>query len=112
LIVLAMVVIALMFLAWAMPSATNTILGRGSITPIMEVTEETTETIDPSSVTEAIILTNPEDVGYGDGIIIASGVLLLILLAATFREIVIYNKLIQDNVGAENDPSKEEHQNE
>lgn len=112
LIVLTIVVIALMFIAWAMPSATNTILGRRSTITTIAVTEGSSETLSPTSEADALVLTEPEDVGYGDGIIIASGVLLLILLAATFREIALYNKSNKNQAGEELAPTEEEPANE
>ncbi|MCJ7695257.1 MAG: hypothetical protein MUO40_07490 [Anaerolineaceae bacterium] len=112
LIVLAIVVIALMFIAWAMPSATNTILGRRAIETPVDITAESAAALTPTSETESIVLTNQEDVGYGDGIIIASGVLLLILLVATFREIVLYRKLNPTNPDEYSDPSEKGQQDE
>lgn len=112
LIVLAVVVIALMFIAWAMPSATNTILGRRLTSTPVAVIGDGTTTLSPTVATEPVNLAEPAEVGYGDGIIIASGVLLLILLAATFREIVIYNRLTRTISEHDDEPSKEEPQND
>lgn len=89
LIVLAVIVLLLMFVAWAMPPSTprppSTPLPGTQILPTQPpVTQpgQSTPVFEPTA----------ENVGYANGIIIFSAILSLVLLIATLREILFYRK--------------------
>lgn len=90
-IVLAIVVLLLMFIAWAMPAATPRV---PESTPSLEQTEGgMTATPDPMLLTPTNgINTSEEEVGYANGIIVISGMLMLIVLSATLREVLLHHK--------------------
>lgn len=90
LIIIAVVVLILMFIAWAMPAATPrtqpTVLPGTQITPTQEPvvigTPMSTDFPEPTA----------ENVGYANGIIGLSGLITLILIMAAYREILYYRK--------------------
>ncbi len=90
-IVLAIVVLLLMFIAWAMPAATPRV---PESTPSLEQTEGgMTATPDPMLLTPTNgINTSEAEVGYANGIIVISGMLMLIVLSATLREVLLHHK--------------------
>lgn len=90
-IVLAIVVLLLMFIAWAMPAATPRV---PESTPSLEQTEVgVTATPDPMVLSPTNgINTSEAEVGYANGIIVISGMLMLILLLATLREVLWHHK--------------------
>ena len=91
LIVLSIVVLILMFIAWAMPAATPR---APETTLTIEQTEVgVTATPDPTLLTPTNgVNTSEAEVGYANGIIVISGMLMLILLLATLREVLWHHK--------------------
>jgi len=80
-----------MFIAWAMPAATPR---APETTLTLEQTEVgVTATPDPMVLSPTNgINTSEAEVGYANGIIVISGMLMLILLLATLREVLWHHK--------------------
>lgn len=90
LVIVAVVVLILMFIAWAMPAATPRTLS----TPLPGT--QITPTQPPVVIGTPMSTTFPEptaeNVGYANGIIGLSGLLTLILILGALREILYYRK--------------------
>lgn len=86
LIALAVVIVIVMFIAWAMPESADT-----NATPTL-LTPTSAPFVLGSGTPTPEILTMRENVGYGDGIIVFSSVLILLLLILILREQIIHRK--------------------
>lgn len=91
LVISAVIVVLIMIIAWALPEASNAIRDQRALTvtpvPVLEETEVISAT--------GIGFDNPstrEIVGYGDGIIVASAGLILLVLALVLRELLKHRK--------------------
>jgi len=91
LVISAVIVVLIMIIAWALPEASNAIRDQRALTvtpvPVLEETEVVSAT--------GIGFDNPstrEIVGYGDGIIVASAGLILLVLALVLRELLKHRK--------------------
>jgi len=91
LILLVLGVLALSILAFASPVSQGLQAATPSPTGLVDpATGETTENLDVTQTAEAEALPpTPEEIGFTDGIIFMSTVLILILLLATLRETIL-----------------------
>ena len=100
LVVTAVIVVLIMIIAWAMPEASNAIRNRRALTatPVpMQLEPETGE----SAVPEGESMPTAESVGYGDGIIVFSAGLIVLVLALVLRELLLYRKQVRAFKAAE-----------
>lgn len=100
LVITAVIVVLIMIIAWAMPEASNAIRNRRALTATPVPTQLESETGESGGGESEIILT-PESVGYGDGIIVASAGLIVLVLALVLRELLIHRKRIKAVAAAE-----------
>jgi len=91
LVITAVIVVLIMIIAWALPEASNAIknLSVLTATPIPALVD--TE-VDPATGNGIDNPSTREIVGYGDGIIVASAGLILLVLALVLRELMKHRK--------------------
>lgn len=106
LVALAVVVVIIMFIAWALPEGSN---------PLFDL-RQTTGTAPVSTPLPAIMpgeetqLVEPiaESVGYGDGIIVFSAGLIVLVLIVVLREVLYFRKKESMQVGTKTEDAEED----
>jgi len=91
LVITAVIVVLIMIIAWALPEASNAIRDQRALTatPVpAQLEPETGESVKP----EGENIPTAENVGYGDGIIVASAGLIVLVLALVLRELMKHRK--------------------
>lgn len=91
LIILTVVIVIVMIVAWAMPEASNLPREFRNQTQTAEAGIVVTDSLEPATTGEPVSLTR-EDVGYGDGIIVFTSGVLLLLLLIVLREQIIHRR--------------------
>jgi len=100
LVVTAVIVVLIMIIAWAMPEASNAIRNQRALiaTPVpLQLEPETGESVEPEDEN----IPTAESVGYGDGIIVFSAGLIVLVLALILRELMKHRKQMRAAEGVE-----------
>lgn len=94
LVITAVIVLLIMIIAWALPESSNAIRMRRALTatPVpAQIEQGTGEPLE----TDDEILTTAESVGYGDGIIVFSAGLIVLVLGLVLRELLLHRKQVR-----------------
>lgn len=94
LVITAVIVLVIMILAWALPESSNAFRNQGAltVTPVpAQIEQGTGEPLEP----EGEILSTAESVGYGDGIIVFSAGLIVLVLGLVLRELLLHRKQVR-----------------
>ncbi len=105
LIVLAVLIVIVMIIAWAMPEASNLPRELRQQTQTAEAGVVVTDSIEPATPADQVILTR-DDVGYGDGIIVFSSGMILLLLLIVIREQLIYRRRVKKGTISQDEHSE------
>jgi hypothetical protein len=111
LVITAVIVLLIMIIAWALPEASDAARNRSALTatPVpVQIEQGSGEPVEP----EDEIISTAESVGYGDGIIIFSAGLIVLVLALVLRELLVYRKHVRALAAAEPVKSEEKDKDE
>jgi hypothetical protein len=111
LVITAVIVLLIMIIAWALPEASDAVRNRGAstATPVpVQIEQGTGDPVEPEDES----ITTAESVGYGDGIIVFSAGLIVLVLALVLRELVLYRKHVRVLAAAEPVKSEEKDKDE
>ena len=95
LVITAVIVVLIMITAWALPESSNAIRARRALTATPLPTALPVTGTGEFLELEGETLSTAESVGYGDGIIVFSAGLIVLVLGLVMRELLLHRKQIR-----------------